>query len=262
MLDIAVFDGSSRATDYVASLIMKCVTHRPQTVLGIATGSTPSGVYRALWPHRHELRDITAYALDEYVGLPSGHPQSFASVVDREVTTPLELSPGRVHVPNGSGGDPVAEAARYEREILSSGGVDLQLLGVGTNGHIAFNEPGSAHTSRTREVTLAEQTRLDNSRFFETLDDVPRQAITQGIGTILEARQLIVMAFGNAKAAAIASAIEEPMSERSPLSAIRRHSNVVVVLDKAAASELHGRNSCSVEFAGAESRGQASCTAR
>lgn len=236
MLNISVFANAAAASRFVASLVVNCVTNDPYAVLGVATGSTPSGVYRALTAHRRHFRHVTAFALDEYVGLPSGHPESFASVVDRDVTRALELSPDRVHVPNGLATDPENEASRYEELIRRCGGVDLQLLGMGRNGHIAFNEPGSAHDSRTRVVTLAEQTRLDNSRFFASLDEVPRFALTQGIGTILEARQLIVMAFGDAKAKAVAEAVCGPVSESSPASAVRRHSDVLLVLDLAAAS--------------------------
>jgi glucosamine-6-phosphate deaminase len=242
MLELSVFSSQAAASRFVASLVVNCVTNEPSAVLGVATGSTPAGVYRTLTAHRGRFSRVTAYALDEYVGLPSRHPESFASVLDRDITMALGLSPDRVHVPNGMAANLDREAMLYESRILNSGGIDLQLLGIGRNGHIAFNEPGSAHDSRTRVVTLTEQTRTDNSRFFASLHDVPRLALTQGIGTILEARQLVVMAFGDAKARAVAEAVCGPVSESSPASAVRRHSNVMLVLDLAAASLLENRS--------------------
>lgn len=217
--------------------------------LGVATGSSPLPLYRALatlWrdgEHREhgdlgEHGDLTAFALDEYVGLPSSHPESYHSVVAREVTGPLRLDPERVHVPCGDTDAPDRAAARYEELIRAAGGIDLQILGIGGNGHIGFNEPGSAPDSRTRVVDLADDTRRANARFFETLDDVPRRAVTQGIGTILDARRLLVIVHGAGKAGLLATAFDGPVTAGFPASILQRHPDVTVMTDPVAADGL------------------------
>ncbi|MGO3648389.1 glucosamine-6-phosphate deaminase, partial [Agrococcus casei] len=184
---------------------------------------------------------VRAFALDEYVGLPAGHPEGYASVVAREVVQPLGLNPQLVRVPNGEANEGEASCADYEAAIREAGGVDLQLLGIGSTGHIGFNEPGSAFDSRTRVTELAESTRRDNARFFDSIDDVPTHAATQGIGTILEARQLVLLAFGESKAQAVARAVEGPVTEDVPASALQLHPHATIVIDEAAASLLQGR---------------------
>src|SRR5664279_283708 len=210
-------------------------------VLGVATGSTPLPLYHELARRRSRGVDFSrawAFALDEYVGLPEGHPQSYRAVIDREVTVPLGLDPSHVNVPDG--GDEGIETAgeRYEEELVAHGGVDLQLLGIGTTGHIGFNEPGSSFGSLTRVKTLTERTRIDNARFFASLDEVPIHCVTQGLGTILRARHLVLLAFGEGKAEALAAAVEGPVTASMPASAIQLHAHVTVVVDEAAASKL------------------------
>ncbi len=181
---------------------------------------------------------MRGFALDEYVGLDPAHPESYRSVIARQVVEPLGLDPARVHVPNGSleGIDHAGDD--YERALAEAGGVDLQLLGIGTDGHIGFNEPGSSFASLTRVKTLTQQTREDNARFFASIDDVPRHCITQGLGTILRARHLVLLAFGAGKAAAVAGAVEGPVTASLPGSAIQLHPHATVLVDEAAASEL------------------------
>lgn len=211
-------------------------------VIGFATGSSPLPLYRewATDPRvRRWMRTARGFALDEYVGLPAGHPQSYRNVIVREVEEPLGLARGAVAVPDGSAADVVAAAAAYEAMITQSGGVDLQVLGLGSNGHIGFNEPSSSLASRTREVVLAESTRRDNARYFGA-EDVPRTAITQGLATILQSRRILVIASGRSKAEAAAAVIEGAVSARWPGSVLQFHEHVDVVLDEDAAALLDG----------------------
>lgn len=245
MAEVLVLDSAQEAGAFVADHIAARVLAAPRLTLGVATGSTPLSVYEALRERARagvDFSGMAAFALDEYVGLPAGHPESYRAVVDREVTVPLALNPERVHVPDGSLAGIETAGERYERDLVAHGGVDLQLLGIGTTGHLGFNEPGSSFGSLTRVKTLTEQTRRDNARFFPSLDDVPVHCVTQGLGTILRARHLVLLAFGESKAAAIAAAVEGPVTASMPGSAIQLHSHVTVVLDDAAASALHHRD--------------------
>ncbi|WP_084077188.1 glucosamine-6-phosphate deaminase [Demequina sp. NBRC 110057] len=241
MAEVLIVDSKEAAGALVADHIAALVAADPQFTLGVATGSTPLPVYQALAAHAAAGVDFTrmsAFALDEYVGLAEDHPESYHSVIAREVTVPLGLDPARVHVPDGTGGDVATAGERYEAAMTEHGGVGLQLLGIGTDGHIAFNEPGSSFGSLTRIKTLTEQTRVDNARFFDSLDDVPIHCVTQGLGTILRAGHLVMLAFGEGKAEAVAASVEGPLSAGMPGSAIQLHSHVTVVVDEAAASRL------------------------
>ena len=224
-----------------AALIAAVVDRDAAAVLGFATGSSPEPLYAALRSHAEHGLDfsrVTGFALDEYVGLDPAHPESYHSVLGREVVRPLGLDPARMHLPDGLA-DPDVAGPAYERAIAAGTGVALQILGVGANGHLGFNEPGSSFASRTREVTLTERTRDDNRRFFGgDLSLVPASAMTQGIGTILQARSLLLVANGGHKAAAIRAALEGPQSSSCPGSAVQLHPSVTVLLDAEAASEL------------------------
>lgn len=210
--------------------------------LGVATGSSPLGTYRELAAlvsaGELDVSRVSAFALDEYVGLDAEHPQSYHSAIRRTVTEPLGLDPARVHVPDGLAADLDAACAAYEKAIREAGGIDVQLLGIGANGHVGFNEPSSSLASRTRPKTLAPRTRADNARFFDSPDDVPVHCVTQGIGTILDARRLLLVAQGAGKAAAVARMVEGPVSSMCPASALQLHPDAAVVVDRAAASEL------------------------
>jgi glucosamine-6-phosphate deaminase len=221
-----------------AAAIAALVSSNPGAVLGLATGSTPLTTWAALAGRGLDLSGVRGFALDEYVGLPAGHPESYRAVIAREVVEPLGLTPALVRVP-GDDGEPLPGAGeRYERDIRAAGGVDLQVLGIGRTGHIGFNEPGSSLASLTRVKTLAEQTRADNARFFASVDDVPTHCITQGLGTILRARHLVLLAFGSAKAEAVAAALEGPVSASTPGSVVQLHPKVTVIVDEAAATGL------------------------
>ncbi len=240
MAEVIIVESKDAAGALVAEEIAALVAAKPTAVLGLATGSTPLPVYRALAERRDsmDLSKITGFALDEYVGLPVEHPESYRSVINREVVEPLGLDPDRIHVPNGSLETIEHAGADYEAAIEAAGGIDLQILGIGTTGHIGFNEPGSSFASRTRVKTLTEQTRRDNARFFDSEDDVPMHCITQGLGTIHRARHLVLLAFGEGKAPAIAGAVEGPVTASLPGSALQLHERATVIVDEAAASQL------------------------
>ncbi len=235
MAEIVIVRDAAAAGELVADAILAL-----DTVLGLATGSSPLATYAALAARHADLSQVRGFALDEYVGLPAGHPQSYRAVITREVVEPLGLTPSLVHVP-GSG--PIETAgADYERAITDAGGVDLQVLGIGSTGHVGFNEPSSSFASLTRVKTLAERTRRDNARFFNSLDEVPTHCITQGLGTIRRAEHLVLLAFGSKKAETIAAAVEGPVTASMPASVIQLHRHVTVFVDEAAASQLANAN--------------------
>lgn len=217
-------------------------TIRAKGVLGLATGSTPNPTYTEL-VRRHTEDGLSfagckAFLLDEYYGLPKSHPESYYATIRRELTHHVDISDADVHSLDGAARDPQAAAAAYERAIAAAGGVDHQILGIGVNGHIAFNEPGSPLDSRTRVIDLHPQTIADNARFFDSEDEVPRRALTQGIGTILEAKRIVLIATGENKAEAVRAFTQGPVTEDCPASALQRHGAVTVILDEAAASKL------------------------
>jgi len=239
--EVVIVADAEAAGEIAAAEIAELVARRPDAVLGLATGSTPLTTWAALAARGLDLSAVRGFALDEYVGLPAGHPESYRAVITREVVEPLGLTPTLVHVPaeGRSGAEYVTAGADYEVLIEAAGGVDLQILGIGRTGHIGFNEPGSSFASLTRVKTLTEQTRIDNARFFGgDLDAVPRHCITQGLGTILRARKLVLLAFGAGKAEALAAAVEGPVTASLPGSAIQLHRDALVIVDEAAAASL------------------------
>jgi len=251
MAEIVIVPSAAAAGVLVADEIVRLIQSRPDAVLGLATGSTPLPVYEALRPRLSgvDVSRVRGFALDEYVGIDPNHPESYRSVIAREVVEPLGLNPELIHTPNGAL-ETISHAGEdYEQAIAAAGGVDLQILGIGTSGHIGFNEPGSSFASRTRVKTLIEQTRQDNARFFDSVDDVPMHCITQGLGTILSARHLFLLAFGESKARAVAGAVEGPITSSLPGSAIQLHPHVTVVVDEAAASQLEAADYYRYAFA-------------
>ncbi|MBR7743240.1 glucosamine-6-phosphate deaminase [Phycicoccus sp. BSK3Z-2] len=237
---------AARAAGAVLAALRRVAGRDP--VLGLATGSSPLGLYRELGRavERGDVDFSATYgvALDEYVGLPPGHPEGYRQVLLREVCEVVGLSPDRLAVPDGSSTDEASledSAAAYEARIADLGGVDVQVLGIGANGHLGFNEPGSALTSRTRIKRLSDRTRRDNARFFSGLDDVPTHCLTQGLGTILDARRLVLVATGDTKADAVAAALEGPLTASVPASVLQWHPDTVVCLDEAAAAGLRNR---------------------
>jgi glucosamine-6-phosphate deaminase len=242
-MEVVICGRAREAAVLAADAIAGLLGRQPDATLGLATGSSPLGVYDEL-ARRFETGTLSmararGFLLDEYVGLPSGHEQSFRSVIDRELTSRVDLDPGRVHGLDGTAADVQAECASYEDRIHRAGGVDLQLLGIGTDGHIGFNEPGSSLASRTRIKTLTLQTRRDNARFFGgDAEAVPRHCLTQGVGTIMEARHLMLIASGSAKAEAVRQLVEGPVSASWPATVLQLHRHVTLLLDPEAASHL------------------------
>ncbi|WP_156760558.1 glucosamine-6-phosphate deaminase [Microbacterium karelineae] len=240
MAEVVIVPDRASAGDLVATEIAALISRRPDAVLGLATGSTPLPVYEALRARLAgiDVSRVRGFALDEYIGIDPAHPESYASVIAREVVEPLGLTPDLIRTPPADDADLATAGERYDQAIRAAGGVDVQILGIGTDGHIGFNEPGSSFASRTRVKTLTRQTRADNARFFDAIDEVPRHCLTQGLGTILEARHLVLLAFGEGKAEAVAGAVEGPVTAMLPGSAIQLHPHVTVVVDEAAASRL------------------------
>lgn len=226
-----------------ADTIEQLLAAKPTAVLGLATGSSPLGIYDEL-ARRHQTSRISfaqarGFTLDEYVGLPADHPESYHNVIDREIVSRVDFAPGAVQRPDGLATDVVTSCAQYEAAILAAGGVDLQILGIGSDGHIGFNEPGSSLASRTRIKTLTEQTRGDNARFFGgDIDQVPRHCLTQGLATIMSARHIVIIATGYAKAEAVHHLVEGPVSAMWPGTVLQHHPHVSVLVDPAAASRL------------------------
>lgn len=241
-MQVVIAGSATEVGRIAAAKIARIIRDRADAVLGVATGSSPLEIYRDLARQVHDegldCSAVRAFALDEYVSLPVDHPESYHSVVHREVTMPLGLKPSLVHVPDGTASDVPRACEEYEASIRAVGGIDIQILGIGTNGHIGFNEPTSSFASRTRIKTLAPKTRQDNARFFDSPDDVPTHCLTQGLGTILDARELVLVAQGERKADAVARMVEGPLSSMVPGSALQLHRHATVIVDEAAASEL------------------------
>jgi glucosamine-6-phosphate deaminase len=233
---------SRRAAQFVAGLVRR----RPNCVLGLATGSTPLGMYAELIRmHREEGLDfsrVVTFNLDEYVGLAGTHPQSYRYFMQTNFFDHINVDPRDTHVPDGRALDFEAYCEQYERMIAEEGGIDLQVLGIGSDGHIAFNEPGSSLGSRTRLKTLTEETIRDNARFFGSEQEVPRLAITMGVGTILESKQCLLLAAGKNKAKAIRETIEGPITAQVTASALQLHRDVIAILDEEAARLLERRD--------------------
>lgn len=239
-MNIIVTDTSDQAFRYAASMIADRIRSFPTTVLGLATGRTMESIYRLLVQQHDggalDFSGTTSFNLDEYVGLGAADPNSYRHYMREHLFAHVNMSAERAHVPDGVAADLAAECARYEAAIRASGGIDLQLLGIGETGHIGFNEPPSAFDSRTRVVDLDEVTRRQNSAMFSgDPERVPERALTMGVGTILEARHLLLVAVGEGKAAIINEALNGPISETVSATAIKLHDNVTVILDKAAA---------------------------
>jgi glucosamine-6-phosphate deaminase len=241
-MEVIIQPSAEEASAVAARLVAKKVREKPGTVLGLATGSTPLRLYRELIRmHREEsldFRRVATFNLDEYVGLPPDHPQSYSAVMQDNLFSSLNIPKKNIHIPDGLAKNIPKFCEAYEKKIKEAGGIDLQVLGIGSDGHIAFNEPTSSLTSRTRIKTLTDQTIEDNARFFGDVEAVPRHVITMGVGTIMEASTCLVLAFGSGKADAIAQCVEGPVTSMVPASALQLHPVVKLFLDPGAASKL------------------------
>lgn len=231
---------SKRGGQFVA----ECLHKKPDMVLGLATGGTPVGTYKELVRlHKQEglsFSKVTTFNLDEYLGIKPHHPQSYHYFMEKNFFKHINVSRHRVFIPFGRTKDIESFCDWYENKIKEAGGIDLQILGIGSNGHIAFNEPGSSFGSRTRIKKLTDQTITDNKRFFKKNEQVPYYALTMGIGTIMESKRILLLASGKNKAKVIAQSIEGPITIRVPASILQMHRDVTLILDENAASELKG----------------------
>ena len=221
-----------------ADLVIKAVRKKPGITLGLPTGNTPIGMYAELVQQYHAGRfdcsNLQTFNLDEYLGLPMDHPKNYHTYMRRHFFQHVNVLPANCHIPDGTPGiDPIAESDRYEEAMQQAGGLDLLIVGIAANGHIAFNEPGSAFDSRTRPVDLAPET-IANARQHFGSEPPPARAITMGIGNIMEARSILLLAAGASKADAVERALSGPISESVPASALQTHPNVVAIVDEAA----------------------------
>jgi glucosamine-6-phosphate deaminase len=245
-LRVVILKSPDDVAEFAANVVTDLVNSKAQfnkpCVLGLATGGTPMGLYRQLVARYAQgeisFRGVTTFNLDEYVGVPPEHVQSYHYYMQDALFKHVDFSSNANHIPEAWNCDLTESAQGYERAIKENGGIDLQILGIGTDGHIGFNEVGSSLGSRTRLKTLTRQTRLDNARFFSSGEEVPRMALTMGIATILESQAILLMATGKSKASAIAGCVEGPVSSNNPSSALQLHPNATIVLDEESASLL------------------------
>ena len=240
-MKILSFQTAAEAANELAERIISLIEKRPDAVLGLATGATMEPVYAALCAaHRSgrvSFRQVTSFNLDEYIGLPSDHPGSYRSTMNDLLFDQSDFEPSRTFLPDGMASDPERESAAYEDKIRQAGGIDLQILGIGRNGHIGFNEPGSGFDSRTRPVDLHVSTLNANARYFDGAN-VPQTAITMGLGTIMDAREIGLLATGPGKVEALDRALNEAPSPSCPASVLQRHKNVSYLTDTSAARLL------------------------
>ncbi|MEM2929536.1 MAG: glucosamine-6-phosphate deaminase [Thermoproteota archaeon] len=243
---VIITKGYEEMSRRAAKIIAEQLRRKPNSVLGLATGSTPLGTYKELIRmYREEGLDFSkavTFNLDEYYGLAPNHPQSYHYFMFENLFNHINISHRNIHIPDGLAKDVKAFCQKYEEEIKKTGGIDLQLLGIGRDGHIAFNEPGSPLFGRTTLVALAEETIKDNARFFESETEVPRLAITMGCGTIMEARKIILLANGEGKADAVAATIEGPITSQITASILQMHPDTVIIIDEAAAAKLRRKD--------------------
>ncbi|BBZ78738.1 glucosamine-6-phosphate deaminase [Mycolicibacterium anyangense] len=242
-MEVIITEDTAQIGVLAADAIETLLRRKPGAVLGLATGSSPLVIYDELAARcdagRISFRQARGFTLDEYVGLPADHPERYRTVIDSVLVSRVDFAPGAVDGPDGLATDIPAACAAYEAAITAAGGVDLQILGIGTDGHIGFNEPGSSLASRTRIKTLTRQTRIDNARFFGgDVDLVPTHCLTQGLGTIMAARHVILVATGRTKAEAVHQLVEGPVSAMWPATILQHHPHVTVLLDGAAARRL------------------------
>jgi len=237
-MEIIIQPTAEAATKIASRLMAKLINEKPAAVLGLATGGTMENLYRELVAQKLNWSKLTTFNLDEYVGLSPQHPQSYHSFMWENLFRHVNIAIKSVNIPDGLAKDVPAACENYERKISAAGGLDVQLLGIGTDGHIGFNEPTSSFASRTRIKTLTPQTLADNARFFGNESAVPHHVITMGIGTILESRHCVLLAFGKNKAHAVAGMVEGAITAMNPASALQMHRKVTVFLDEASASEL------------------------
>ncbi len=239
---VEVFPDYGAISDRAAEIVTNQIRKKPDSVIGLATGSTPLGLYQRLIrnhkEHGLDFSKITTFNLDEYVGLSPDHDQSYHYFMWTNLFSHVNVDPSCVYIPQGMADDIDGFCAWYEQKIEQAGGIDLQVLGIGGNDHIAFNEPGSSLGSRTRIKTLTAKTITDNASFFDDPEQVPRYAITMGIGTIMDAKNLLLLGSGEGKAHAIKNTLEGPITAMVPATVVQLHQHAHILIDKAAAASL------------------------
>ncbi|MGB5165100.1 MAG: glucosamine-6-phosphate deaminase [Woeseiaceae bacterium] len=246
-MDVIILKDGAEVAEAAARIVRQLLQDKPNAVLGLASGNSPLATYRHLIEDCKQglisFRDVTTFNLDEYIGLSAGDPQSYRHFMQRELFDHIDIDPGSTFLPEcGPGEDPLAIGPAYEALLRSRGGVDLQILGIGQNGHIGFNEPASSLRSRTRVKTLTRNTVAANSGYFDNAEQQPRTAITMGIGTIMDARHVLLLATGASKAEAVRQAIEGPVAAMCPASMLQMHQAATVLLDSDAAAKLELRD--------------------
>jgi len=242
-MEIIIKENALAGCCAAARVVARLVREKPNAVIGLATGSTPLPLYAELIRlHKEEGLDfsqVITFNLDEYIGLPADHEQSYRRFMNENLFSHINIQMENTHVPDGMAEDVPGTCAAYEQAIVDAGGIDLQVLGIGSDGHVGFNEPTSSFASRTRIKTLTQQTVADNARFFDGDESqVPHHCITMGIGTIMDARMNLVLAFGANKAEAVAATIEGPVAAMMPASILQHHPMAKVFIDEAAAADL------------------------
>lgn len=245
-MELVVHEDKQSVARDAGARVAGFLRQNPSAHLGLATGATQQGIYEVLIEAHREgtltLEDVRFFMLDEYVGVPAQSKTSFQNVLISDFLRHVNVTAEALEILNGNAPDLSAEALRFETALQSAGGVDMQLLGIGTNGHIGFNEPGSAFSSRTRVVDLHPETLHSNAHYFESPDHVPRQAISQGIETVMEARSILLLAIGVSKASAVASMVDGPVTPDCPASVLQHHPHVTIIVDRAAASMLRSHH--------------------
>ena len=242
-MEIIIKENGQEASETAARVVARLVREKPNAVIGLATGSTPLMLYRELIRMHQEdgldFSEVRTFNLDEYIGLEKEHEQSYHRFMWDNLFSHINIKPEHVHIPDGMAEDVPAFCAAYEKAIVDAGGIDLQVLGIGSDGHVGFNEPTSSFASRTRIKTLTRQTVADNARFFEGDESrVPKHCITMGIGTIMDARMNLMLAFGENKAEAVSATVEGPVASMMPASMLQHHPHAKIFIDDEAASML------------------------
>jgi glucosamine-6-phosphate deaminase len=225
-------------SDVAAKMVIEVINKKPNAVIGLATGSTPIGLYETLIAYHKkgvvDFSDVTSFNLDEYVGLSESHPQSFRYFMDSNFFSHININPKNTHIPNGMAKDIALECKNYDAMLEASNGIDIQILGIGTNGHIGFNEPNDALILGTHVATLAKETIIANSRFFNAISEVPTRAITMGIGNIMRAKKIVVLASGSEKSDIIKELFDDKVTTQVPVSLLKIHPDVTIIVDELA----------------------------
>lgn len=241
-MQIVILKNAELVAQYGAKIFIEQINQKPHSVLGLATGSTPVALYQELIKANQEnevsFKAVTSFNLDEYLGLDGEHEQSYRYFMNQQLFNHVDINKAQTHVPPGDAKNPMVACQHYENLISENGGIDVQLLGIGRNAHIGFNEPSSGLTSRTRVKTLTKETIDDNARFFAEGEYQPHLSITMGIGTILDAKKVVLLATGENKADAVRDMVEGPLTAACPASALQLHKDAVIVIDEAAAAKL------------------------